>query len=556
MEMVTERRKAGKGWMAAFLIAVFCTGVNTWQWLYTDVDNYYIAMVTNGILGADRYTPLVNPLLCRLAALLSAGFPLSDGYLLTVKAIVFCGYWWCAYRLLNSSRRKRLVGWLMLALVCAMCPPQMHYTALGALLSALGWLGLSFTAQSKRWRNLIPTIFFTLCGILFSWRSGVLIAPFGILVLLMSALSTEKGTKAGLLGRGIGCAVAAAILCGGLYVYQTWTEGDSVRFIRAERAATQATASYDSLQSPSFSWNDYDLIRSSFLADREGITTQKLEEIAAQSRVSPSPVSSAATLIATALGELRSCALLVSWAVLLLLLLCTKNSLPAKLGTLLSLASAIGLGIWLDMNGQLNENSCLILSIGMIFYIVAAIFWGTKETDGLWEVASFRNQFPLRRAVRSAAGCMLVAVIALGSLTWILAGPKAPQLAFSAREQLSDSFFQPENSDQFLWLAEDYNEKCLREGYFQEGKLPSEPFMLRNIPAGGWIYGCGAMEQYLKRVKAEAPLEKALEGNGTYIVASDISMVLQYIREHFGKGYSAWQVDTNLGVPVWMIQKK
>lgn len=544
-------------WIPALLIAALCTAVNAFQWLYTDVDNYMIAMVTNGLLGPDGYAPQLNPILCWIVQLVSLGFPTADAYLLTVKTVVFIGYWWAAYRILNAPKRKRFLGWMVLLLICLMCPPQMHYTVLAGLLAATGWMGILYGARNGRWGNLVPSMLLLFFGGLFSWQAAALTLPVMLFWILPELFSPAKGRTFRTFLSSLTAMAAAAAVIAALAFFKIQIVDLYNTDARAILAASDAQwVQYEALPgTPSFDKTDYDLVRSGFLADPENITPDLVGQMAEAGTVKSESTWEAAALrmAEEPLKEIRSTAVLFFCGVLLLVLMCTKHSAAAKIGILGAYAGTYALGTWLAYTGRLGENTCLILMLCLLYFHLMALIWGTQDTDGMWEVASFRNKLPLRRMIRTAAVLTMLVVMLLGSLTWIFDGPMQMQLAWNARVQQDLSFYHAADSDQYLWNPADYVRIFLKNGFMKEGTLPSEPFLYRNIPAGGWLYSCGAMQEYLKRIQTENPTRKLLESETMHLVSSSASDVQNFIQKHYDISYSLLETDRLYGLTVFTV---
>ncbi|MCR5598992.1 MAG: hypothetical protein K6G19_12555 [Lachnospiraceae bacterium] len=180
--------------------------------LYTDVDNYTVSIIINGLLGNNNYCQHQHPFLCVLMGLVKKIVPTSDCFTLSIHLLLILAI---AFVIMILRERftesgQRLIIWsAILYLSFAIVIWSANYTVWAGFFCFAGMLGV-FVGKDKKGNIIAGTLFFML-GLMLRHRAGELFLPYIGLIVAGEFISCRgKGKDAD--GRKAAYAVIKRIL--------------------------------------------------------------------------------------------------------------------------------------------------------------------------------------------------------------------------------------------------------------------------------------------------------------------------------------------------------
>ena len=80
--------------ITAFVLAILMLFlIASFEKLYSNVDNFNISLVTNGLFDKDGYTYYLHPWLCKFINILANILPKADAYVLLMHTLLFVCIW-------------------------------------------------------------------------------------------------------------------------------------------------------------------------------------------------------------------------------------------------------------------------------------------------------------------------------------------------------------------------------------------------------------------------------------------------------------------------------
>lgn len=189
--------------MIAFVIpVVFWLLFSVTGKLYSDVDNYSIAIVLNGLLGNNNFSQHQHPLLCIMIKGLCKIMPDADCFTVTVHILLIASLGWVIYILWESFTGKIqrfLICAFILYMVWTVNIWNVNYTVQAAFLCFAGFISI-FLKRNR----VVGSIFFSF-GLMLRIQASLLFIPFFIVTVIAQILSddTEDGDNAGGTENGI-----------------------------------------------------------------------------------------------------------------------------------------------------------------------------------------------------------------------------------------------------------------------------------------------------------------------------------------------------------------
>lgn len=176
--------------MIAFVIpVVFWLLFSVTSKLYSDVDNYSIAIVLNGLLGNNNFSQHQHPLLCIMIKGLSIIMPSADCFTVMVHILLIAALGWVIHILWESFTGKTervLICSFILYMVWTVNIWNVNYTVQAAFLCFAGFISL-FLKQNRT----VGIIFFSF-GLMLRIQAALLFIPFFIVTVIAWILSGSQ----------------------------------------------------------------------------------------------------------------------------------------------------------------------------------------------------------------------------------------------------------------------------------------------------------------------------------------------------------------------------
>ena len=518
--------------------------------LYTDVDNYYVAMVTAGVFDDINWCYYVNPVLCILIKVLTGLVQRADWFTMLSHVLVVAGATWLVFSVLTRREGQPLektafILWIVF-LLAGLNLWNINYTVQSAFFCYVGGMGLFCVRPDSRGRKILVTLFL-LCGI--AWRIEVffLFLPFIILKAICDShfFLREQGKirpsafLAGLLA-------ACALLITAHYAVRLLPQNtEAVRYNRARTAITDY---------PMESWEQFpekDLISETayqaitaewcFL-DTEALNADLLEQVADAGGRTLS-FHQALYRLARVCSQNRSTLYVpCAWLLLLGLLNLMQINGYRTIKTLLAYAGTCLILLFFAVLGRIPVS--VILST-----LLACSLTLTIPPQG-------ENAAAVKPGVQTVLLAVMVCVCAVDlGATIFNADVSKPQWVMNSRDPLAESELYRETvqgEKLFFW---DTSSKGMRY-HMENGKLMDRQFVSHNLDDGGWTYGQPYLEKLLHNINAPNPAEALIERENTYYVDEKPLMILELLQSHYGADIRMRQVGLLCGeLPYWQFYR-
>lgn len=561
MKELERRAAALPAWTWGLVPALVCLVTGLTDRLYTDIDSFYVSVVTNGLYG-NSFCQNNHPLLGLIVGALAQIFPQADWFALLTRILVTFAVWWCSVLLAKCVPfgARRLALWFLLILfLLRNTLYNKNYTIHSAMFMALGvltcLLALRFPlGRTARW----IAAGFAAAGILFRVKSSVLLFPFLALSVVFwlfwdcskGKLRTSFRYLLHVFVPSI-CTVGSLLLFFSVFYtftpYRTDMAYDDARVTLGDYPAKDWEDVRAVLEPAGISENDYLCMSGGILMDTEVLTIEKLQlaakvNSAQRLSVTPQAFTDAVHDLRAATAEsplLQWTLLLAALAVLGVFLLPCRRC--EKVMSLLACCGAGVIVLYFALLGRTRDR------------VVIAVLFGVLSVC-----------LPPLLAVQARPGALLhhlrqISCVLLGGVCLVLMLRRSyggVQLACTARVPEEPTTEGESGSDTvYLWnsmlLA-----LQLTEQYMQPGKLPSADYLQHNIPYGEWISGQRYLNETLTEIGLANPLRALAERSDVRLVADDVSLLQTFLREHYGTDITFTQVATKdvfaVGeTPVW-----
>lgn len=564
LKALGRRAEALPAWTWGIVPALVCLVTGLTDRLYTDIDNFYVSIVTNGLYGSP-YCQYTHPLLGLLIGNLARIWPQADWFALLTRIFITLSVWWFCVLLAKCvpfGARRVGLWFLLILFLLRNTLYNTNYTIPAAMFAALGVLTLLLALRTPLGCGTpwIIALFVSL-GILWRAKGAVLIVPFAALALAVwlffaSPIGTRRARFKRLLSLTWPALLCIAALLAGFSAfyaaepYSTSKAYDNARISLRDFPAQPWGEVKDELEPVGISENDYLCIIGGVLMDTEILTPDKLllaDEANGAQRFSLSPRA-----FRTAFSDLRSVLAespLLQWCLLLGVLAAAAVLFsPCRWYTRLEIVLACGgaglIILYFSLLGRTRDRVVISVLFGLLTVclppLLSAPVRGGKMRQ--W----------LRRGV-----CALLAVVC--ALLIVRRSYGGVQLACTARVQEPTTAAEADDDTVYVW-----NSMLLAlqmtEQYMQPGKLPDEAFLQHNIPYGEWVSGQSYFNEMLAEIDLPNPICALIDRPNTRLVAADIELLETFLQEHYGSTITLQQVGTMevfaVGeTPIWQVVK-
>lgn len=536
-------------------LALHCVTKN----LYTDVDNYTISVVTNGLYDADNYCIHLHPILCWIIGKLSDIFPQTDVFALLGRVLILGALMWLFYAILKSRQRvidKTLEILFLLFLSTAFSVWNKNYTVQAAFFMFVGLMMLVREARKKkigRLNTCIGTVFVCV-GIMWRIQAALLFVPFVSLELVVSQICSEKSDV--IYCRNVKKIFGSVFL---LFLMLVLSRSAVQMSERYNSSVTYDAARVIVQDYPMKEWekveceligisqSEYDSARAWVLLDTEVIDKDLLLRI-------------------SDVGESTE----FEWSLHGLVKGLEKMALTVwrsskTVWIFLGIFFFIFLYAFLANQSWWRKLECVLVCVGTWIIILYYIMIGRAPLR-VWESVIFAaisilainvifiDKHFVDKKWFSALKLFIGLVLCVGIIKDVVTADfSMPQLAITSRINVDESVFDEtfENESLYFWHSWHAN---MTRYYMEQGKLPSEKFLQHNLPVGDWIYGQVYFNNHLKELKARNPAKALIERSNTYFISDDASFLLEYLQEHYRKDIEAKQCGEIKNIPIWSFQ--
>lgn len=503
--------------------------------LYIDIDNYGIALVTSSAFDGNNYCYHVHPLLCLLIKGLSSLYSAADWYtVLTQLNIALCSVWLLFLILSNSKmplfRRIALIVLVILLLSgCSLW--NANFSVQTAFFCLTGFLTLFVFSSS--WENMLPAVFFLICGMLWRMEIFLLFLPFAALKMFFS-FRWNPSTE---LRKGAVLLFLFLLFFGSKLLVDyspRYSEATKYNLTRSSAEDYPLRSWNDLAEHPDVSEVDYHAVSAWFLLDTENLGRDVIESVAKAGTYRYS-----FTEIMRYFPYMLSlypahCLFLLFLLIYGFLILLTGKKQSDPLMFVLGFAGFCLIVLYFIRIGRLPLRvlDSLIMAFSLLF---------------LPEL--FQNTVGFRRNIADfvlAVICSSTVILSVSQSSF-----STPQWALCANTDNRDIFAelssQPEDS---LFIWEDYN-NTVKLPYMHKGKLMPREFLTHNLSIGSWTYGQLYQTSLLRSIDAENPARALLERPHTYYVSDYPATILEFLRFHYGEDIQSQYMGLILGRQYW-----
>lgn len=559
-ESLFLERKSFWKWMEKnlmLLISMFITLSNYFgclctQKLYTSVDNFTIALVTNGYYGEDTYTYYLHPWLCKGINLLSKALPNADAYTLLMHVLLFGAFWIIYYLILKKplQMRDKVVSIILIfAVSFNIYIWQYNYTVQATFFVLSGYAILQSERAQRNIYMYIVAIVYMCIGYMWRLEGALLTVPFLLLDIGMYVWKRKSNKRLVLYW------ITATICIFGIMLSETFIDMQYAEFIEYSKQRTRVEdfpmVAYNELpiESINFSESEYDAACNWYLFDVDRIDTELLHSMADLGATNEFEytMDGCVKVIKTMILSIVSWSdwtITVGSSIIFMFITLLKGKINWKniAEAVMAFAGGAVIIVYFAFKGRALEHVWLsvIMSI-LCIYLLQMLRKLEKETV----------YYDWVRKV--------VLLVCVGGLIQCLSGVSwhEPVFPINSRKDNQIEEFEKTYSEDSLYIWGGWHREITFK-YMNLGKLPTQEFIEHNMSVGDWIYGQKYYLEYLDRVNAANPAIALLERENTYFVseAETCSFVLEYMREHYGEDIQVVQVDSILYIPVWKFVKE
>ena len=260
--------------------------------IYTDIDNYGISMILNGLYDTDNYCCFVSPILAKMVSIVDWIIPTADGFVVLMELTMAVAICLLLFTLLSFGVHKinLLIIWLLLV-VCNFNLNIFHinFTVYSGILTCIALIGLyAFVKKKVGYIAGIVSIVVFLMGALWRFNAQLLFVPFIALVILAEFICKRKAVIP-YQKRIIAVVILMVVCMGGSKItsnivsnsdiYSAAVDYNNARSRLFDYPLADWDAVGDKLEAAGISKNDYYSIQDTVLADTDIITTEYMQQI-------------------------------------------------------------------------------------------------------------------------------------------------------------------------------------------------------------------------------------------------------------------------------------
>lgn len=514
--------------------------------LYSDVDNYDIALVTSSMMAEDNWCLFLNPLLCFLLRGLTELYRGGDWFTTLSHLGVFMGAWTVAFCILKKEsienpEKTAALLWLIL-LLTRLNLWNANFTVLSAFFCFVGYY-TAFSAESDSPKKNWIAVLFVVLGSLWRYETALLFLPFAGLRMAAGLFkhSDDRERQKHILSSGAVLIATVLFLTGiQLISFQLPSHADSVRYSQARSAiADYPMREWDEIEeNAQINEIDYRAARAWNLTDTEHLTTECLEQFARAGRRTATGEEMRDSLMGF-FHDWRGHLLFLFFWLICLLLRCWKNQ--NRVTRITSMLSVLGMGLILLYYIRLGRAPVRVVdSVFLACYSV------------LMTVPAEKKSGRKEKMVQKAS----IAVLALALAATIIGSERKPvqwALLSNTGNQKMIEELETENNDLYIW--KDYYLQ-ISSRYMNAGKFTPTNMIQHHISGGDWMYGQKYHQELLQEINAKNPALALLDRENTWYVATSPDLMLQILQEHYGDGIRSEMCGSVLNENCWKFYRE
>lgn len=467
---------------------------------YSDIDNFLISVVTNGVYSEDNFTFFVHPFLCQIIKALRLISKAPDWYLLITEITVYFSFF-CLEKMILTVFGDRSIkalcnGMFLLFLFVSLDAVHVNFTVMTAVLCFSGSILIIYaTGNLARKFEMIAGIIIWFTAFLFRIETCLVMLAFLFLALLIQFLFLEKDKRISFIKRNLLFAITF------VFIFLVMFIGREV-VIRSEKY--ESGYEYSVTRSAITDYYESGTSYIHLLMDTESLDNEGLKAVLEQEKISgvklredPNPVVG---LFKTFKNAKK--AMMLSIFVLLLAGVLIFDDRKNILPVLITLTAGFGGCVYYYFSGRLPERIILLFDLGMLTVFVSNIQKKEKE---------YR---PVKYLLALWSVLLIVIVFPKGKYM-------TGQNVFAANiDNEPENIGIEADSNIYIWDVYLFDVKIMYP-YWDAGKLFSPSLVRKHIPDGEWVYGQPYFEEMLNEIDLANPLQGLLNRDDVFYVAYD-----------------------------------
>lgn len=525
---------------------------------YGDIDNHLIAMIVNQCYGTDNFCIFLNYGLCQIIKFINTLLPYADGYLMICHTLLFVAVAWISYLILDNTD-KLWCRLLMFASIIVINNgfnvvdlSNQNFTIQAAAMVAVACVSISFGLRAKHKAvYIVMSAIFVLFGFMLRFNGALLCIPFLALHLAVDYISNTEKRKY-IKNLTIMLIIPIIIILGVYTSNKLILENDYKDYVNYNFLRSKITdfemKSWEEIDTKpeGISENDYLIINDYMTADVERIDKDYLQTIfdagANKEQYHKISIKDNVSSIFDIIVHLRKYFVIYLFAISLYALI-SKIGFWRKVEIIFLALGVIANVVYFNFSARYLYRLCVpaILMYAVMLSVVLLIECNNLE----------------KTKVRNGAVLMVTTVTAALLFLTSLISAKAFMPAFLAKSNINDGEYAQYCVDDNLYIWDYAIENTVPfKFYAQQGKLPSQKFLLHNIQQGEYTIGQAFTDEYFDRIGTKNPIRDLVESDNTFYISEEPQLLEKYLQEHYSSKASAVQVDVIADIPVWQFRTK
>lgn len=542
----------------AFLFSIIVSSVCFLHSAYEDTDNCIISMIVNSYYGKDNYCIFMNYIFCQIVRVVDSIFPYADGYILICHLFLYISTFWLCYIIVSKSENvfKRIMLLSTVVIVIFSFDNRdlsnTNFTIQAGAMASVGAISIFSGTHSKRvMPYLIMAIIYLSFGAMIRMSGCLLVIPYICLHICFDLICTNDKRK---IGRAIILTVIPLIFVAGIYATNTYINR-SEKYLSANQFNSERSSFLDYPKNtwldvkdhlPELTENDYFGIKQHLYGDTSRMDTEFFENINKYAKKNPkfslSNVSDSFYDAVSVFGSLRKYSLFYL-IIIFFYIMFSKLNVFRKIEVILAVLGTLIIAMFFAYFGRIFIR---VIATPVIMYVVIVNMQFLFE-DIIIKENKQRYAFAFTSFASALLGVILISIT--------VATAEGFSSALFARIGADEHEFEKYYSSDNLYV---WSTRTLDLGgyeYFaKQGKLPTEEFLLHNVPYGQYTYGQVFMEEYFDKIGTHNPVRALIDRENTFYVAEDVSIMENYLRDNVDENIYSIKVDTINNIPVWKFK--
>ena len=532
--------------------------------VYFNSDNWEVAVVTAGYYGSNL-CQYIHPLLCLIIGGIGKVLPSADIFTLLIHIAIALGMtltfylaleWFCC----KNIRRSTIADWLFMVNVtlgeffiseCLRIWNANYNIQTGAILF-WGIIVLFLSMYQRRgalWNAAGTGLI--MFGLMLRVAVAYLFIPFlalSIITAIADARNSALFLSTSDLIRSVKKSVfpiilvSVGLMCSRAILYSVEPYKSAEIYNKNRTIVVDyPMKTWEEIIEPPFSSATYAAATDWVFIDTEGLNADKLGSIAEIGSKNQFAISDVSGI----LHEMwRRVAKIDIYMFLMLL------------GTIL-----LGVSNLLCLQSGWRKLETVLALIGGFVILFYFTFRGRAPLR-VWQPVLFATDTVLiEAAVHKTSSRIEKTVMSLGlfAVLWFGAGQViahnefiTPQNVLTARINVDDSVYEDTFQDGRVYIWTNWH-ATIPNYFMYIGKLPTQRVIDHNIAAGDWTYGQVYYKEYLERIGVPNPAEALVNKDNVYLASTDEKIVLEYLREQYGKDLDFLEVGEVNGMTAYKV---